>query len=186
MGSMNRYRECVPYGQISLSNRLRRLWSQLAMWRREYLVSLASNFGDLQLIENRLYNVTTDFGNVFESFIGVKASNRMEYYFTVQASFLNEIADAIKSGDNETANQATRSLYENVDAMAAYLAEINPYWNEVNMRSLLYDYYRQTLLETVNILSGNQEEAIKIYENLEDYVLEIADYLTSGFIYRFN
>jgi hypothetical protein len=156
------------------------------MWRRDYLVSLAYDIGDLQLIVDRLYHVTTDFGNVFESFIGVEAANRMEYFFTVQASILNEIAIAIKSGDNEAANQATKRLYENVDDMAAYLAEINPYWNQVNMRSLLYDYYRQTVLEIVSILSGNQEEAIRLYEDLEDYVLEIADYLTGGFVDYFT
>lgn len=156
------------------------------MWRRDYLVSLAYDVGDLQLIADRLYNVTTDFGNVFESFIGVAAANRMEYYFTVQASILNEIANAMKTGNNEAVNQATRRLYENVDDMAAYLAEINPYWNQVNMRSLLYDYYRQTLLEMVSILAGNQEEAIRQYEVLEDYVLEVADYLTEGFIRYFT
>lgn len=186
LNGINQNRNCLPYGQISLNNRLRRLWSQLAMWRRDYLVSLAYDVGDLQLITDRLYNVTTDFGNVFESFIGVEASNRMEYYFTVQASILNEIANAMKFGDDEAANQATKRLYENVDAMAAYLADINPYWNEENMRSLLYDYYRQTLLEMVSILSGNQEEAIRLYEYLEDYVLRIADYLTEGFIRYFT
>lgn len=177
---------CIPYGQVSLNSRLRRLWSQLIMWRRDYLVSLAYDIGNLQLIEKRLYNVTTDFGNVFESFIGVKSANRMEYYFTVQASFLNEIASAIKSGDNEAANQATRRLYENVDDMASYLAEINPYWNQANMQNLLYNYYRQTVLEMVSILSGNQEEAIRLYGDLEDYVLEIADYLTGGFVDYFT
>jgi len=178
--------EYIPQGQVYLNHRLRRLWSQLAMWRREYLIGLASNFGNLELIENRLYNVTTDFGNVFESFFGVQAANRMEYYFTVQASIMNEIAAAMKSGDNETVNNATKRLYENVDDMAAFLANLNPYWNEVNMRSLLYDYYRLTLIESLNILSGNLEEAVRIYEDLEDYVLEIADYMTQGFIRYFT
>lgn len=183
---MDQNREYLPRGQVSLNNRLRRLWSQLAMWRREYLIALASGFGDLKLVEERLYNVTTDFGNVFESFFGVEVANRMEYYFTVQASFLNEIAHAIKSGDNEAVNNVTRRLYENVDDMAAYLSAINPYWNQVNMKSLLYDYYRLTLIESVNILSGNLEEAARLYEDLEDYVLEIADYLAQGFIRYFT
>jgi hypothetical protein len=183
---MNQNQGGLPFGQVNLSNRLRRLWNQLAMWRREYLISLASNSVNLKLIEDRLYNVTTDFGNVLESFFGVEAANQMEYYFTVQASILNEIANAIKTGNNEAANAATQRLYENVDDMAAYLAGFNPYWNQVNLKSLFYDYYRQTILETVNILSGNMEDAIKLYENLEDYVLKIADYLTEGFIRYFT
>ena len=186
MNGNDQKRAYIPYGQVNLNNRLRRLWSQLAMWRRDYLITLASNFGDLKLIENRLYNITNDFGNVFESFFGVQAANRLEYYFTVQASILNEIAAAMKSGDNETVNSATKRLYENVDDMAAYLSGLNPYWNEVNLRSLLYNYYRLTLVESVNILSGNLEEAIRIYEDLEDYVLQIADYMTQGFIEHFT
>lgn len=186
MNGTNQSQEHIPQGQVSLNNQLRRLWTQLAMWRREYLITLASNFGNLQLIENRLYNITTDFGNVFESFFGVQAANRIEYYFTIQASILNEIAAAMKSGDNDTVNSATKRLYENVDDMAAFLANLSPYWNEVNMRSLLYDYYRLTLIESLNILSGNLEEAVRLYEDLEDYVLEIADYMTQGFVRHFT
>lgn len=186
MDHIEQNRNNFPPGQVNLNNRLRRLWSQLAMWRRDYLISLASDLPDLQLIKDRLYKTTTDFGNVFETFFGVKNANRMEYYFTVQASNLNEIANAMKTGDDETANHATKRLYENVDDMSAYLVGINPYWNQVNLRSLFYDYYKQTLLEMVSILSGNQEEAIRLYEGLEDYVLEIADYLTAGFIQYFT
>lgn len=176
----------IPYGQVNLYNRLRRLWSQLAMWRRDYLISLAADFGELQLITDRLYNATKDFGNVFESFFGVKIANDIEYYFTVQVSILNEIANSIREGNSDATNAATKKLYENVDEMAAYLASINPYWNEVNLKSLFYDYYKQTVLEIVAILSGNQEGAIRIYENLEDYVLEIADYMAAGFIQYFT
>ncbi len=70
--------ERIPQGQVSLNNRLRRLWSPLAMWRREYLIALASNFGNLELIENRLYSITNDFGNVFESFFEC-SRERIEY-----------------------------------------------------------------------------------------------------------
>jgi len=178
--------ERYPVGQVNLNNRLRRLWSQLAMWRREYLIRLASDFGNLEFIEDRLYHITTDFGNVFETFFGVEAANRMEYYFTVQASILNEIAFAVKSGNEEAANNATTRLYENVNDMAAYLVSINPYWNQVNLRDLFFEYYKQTIVETVSILSGNQEEAIRIYESLEDYLLSIADYLTRGFVHYFT
>jgi len=186
MANNNQNQNGLTYGQINLNNRLRRLWSQLAMWRRDYLVSLASNIGDLQLIENRLNNVTSDFGNVFESFFGVQIANQMEYYFTVQASILNDIANAVKAGNTETADETIKRLYENVDDMASYLAGINPYWNQVNIRSLFYEYYKETVMQMVSVLSGNQEEAIRIYENLEDYVLEIADYLTEGFIDYFT
>jgi hypothetical protein len=186
MNSNGHNQDTFPSGQVNLNNRLRRLWSQLAMWRRDYLVSLASGYGDLQLIEDKLYHVTQDFGNVFETFFGVVFANRMEYYFTVQASILNEIANAINMGNQEAADTATRRLYENVDDMSTYLASINPYWNEVNLRSLFYEYYRETVLEIINILAGNQEEAIRIYQTLEDYVLEIADYLTRGFVEFFT
>lgn len=175
-----------PPGQVNLSNRLRRLWSQLAMWRRDYIVSLASGFGDLKIIEGRLYEVTQDFGNVIKTFFGVEVANRMEYYFTVQASLLNQIAAAMLAGNQETVDYIAKNLYENVSEMSQYLATVNPYWDARDLRNLLYDYYRLTLLETVNIMSGNQEEAIKIYESLEDHILVIADYLTDGLKWYFT
>jgi len=182
MIDFNQNRGCIPLGQYNLNNRLRRLWSQLAMWRRGYLVSLASNYGDLAMVEERLYNVTEDFRHVFETFFGIEIADQVEYYITIQASILNEIANAMKSGNAEVVDNATKRLYQNVDELSAYLSEINPYWSQERFNSLFYDYYKQTLLEMVSVLSGNYSKAIRIYEDLEDYVLEIADYMTEGFI----
>lgn len=181
-----RNQKCIPLGQFNLSNRLRRLWSQLAMWRRDYLVSLAANYGDLQMIEERLYNATKDFRNVFQTFFGIENADRVSYYITVQASILNEIANAMKAGDAKTVDSATKRLYQNVDELSAYLSQINSYWSQDTFKRLFYDYYKQTLLEMVSVLSGNHGEAIQIYEDLEDYVLEIADYMTDGFIPYFT
>ncbi|MDD4564906.1 MAG: hypothetical protein PHE79_05445 [Eubacteriales bacterium] len=44
-----------PHGQMNLINRMRRLWMQLALWRRAYLISSAADFGDLALVGDRLY-----------------------------------------------------------------------------------------------------------------------------------
>ncbi|HVI42537.1 MAG TPA: hypothetical protein VM577_17930 [Anaerovoracaceae bacterium] len=149
-------------------------------------MSLATNYGDLAMVEERLYNVAEDFRHVFETFFGIEIANQVDYYITVQASILNEIANAMKTGNAEVVDNATKLLYQNVDELSAYLSEINPHWSQERFKQLFYNYYKQTLLEMVSVLSENHGEAIRIYEDLEDYVLEIADYMTEGFIPYFT
>ena len=48
-----------------------------------------------------------------------------------------------------TVDEATVRLYQNADQLAAYLAQINPYWSEEEWKRLLYEYYENIILQMV-------------------------------------
>ncbi|MBR0598205.1 acetylglutamate kinase [Sinanaerobacter chloroacetimidivorans] len=185
MDTLNQNTTHITLGQMNLINKLRRLWMQLAMWRRAFLVSSASKFGDVDLIGERLYYAPLAFKDLFEVFFGEDIANQIQYYLTGQILIGAEILNAEKEGDRETVDEATQRMYENANEIAAYLAEINPYWNEETWRNLLYEYYRITILEMVTVLAGRYQESITLYESLEDQALKIADYMAEGFIKYF-
>jgi hypothetical protein len=177
---------CIPYGQMNLINTLRKFWMELPMWRRNYLVSYVSGFGDLEIIGERLYNAPTDLGNVLEAFFGDPAARTIENMIREQIVLGGQILRAEKTGDTQTIDQSTETLYRNVDKMAAYLAQINPNWDEQTWKKLFYDYYKTTILEMVLILSGKYKESVTLYESMENQALSIADYMAKGMVPYFT
>lgn len=175
----------LTYGQMNLINTLRKLWLELAMWRRAFLVSYASNFGDLELVGERLYQAPTNLGNILEVFFGFQIARRVENLIREQIINGIEILYAEGQGNREAVDAGTERLYRNADQIAAYLAEINPHWSEEEWKRILYEYYETTIREMVMVLSGYYAEDIALYENLEDQALNIADYMARGIIEYF-
>jgi len=97
-----------------------------------------------------------------------------------------EILRAEKEGNIEVINENTKSLYQNANQMAAYLAQINPNWEEQKWNDLLYEYYETTILEMVAVLAGKYEESVVLFEAMENQALDIADYLVQGIIPYFT
>ncbi|MGI6734061.1 MAG: hypothetical protein ACOX4J_07850 [Anaerovoracaceae bacterium] len=62
---------------------------------------------------------------------------------------------------------------------------MNPYWEETQWRQLLQSFVGQTINEVVAIMSGDYEEGIRIFDNIENVAYEIADYLAKGIIFSF-
>jgi hypothetical protein len=177
---------CITSGQMNLINTLRKFWLELPMWRRAYLVSYASNFGDVEMVGNKLYQMPTDIGDVLEVFFGDTIARKIEGMLREQIVIGAEILRSEKTGDTKAINESTARLYQNADQMAAYFAQINPNWDETVWKNLLYDYYKTTILEMVTILAGKYAESITLYESMENQALNLADYMAKGMIPYFT
>ncbi len=184
MNGMNNH--SIPYGQMNLFNTLRKLLLELSMWRRAYLVSYASNSGDLAAVGSKLYSMPTSIGDVLEVFFGRTIARRIEIMIRQQIIIGSEILRAEKEGNIEEINESTKRLYQNASQMADYLAQINPDWEEQKWNDLLYEYYETTILEMVAVLAGKYEESIVLFEAMENQALGIADYLVQGIIPYFT
>ena len=84
----------LTYGEMNLINNLRELWLELVMWRRAYLISYATNFGDLDLVGQRLYDSSKNLGDLLKVFFGVNASGRIQTLLNEQIAISLEILNA--------------------------------------------------------------------------------------------
>ena len=178
--------DIITYGQMNLINTLRKFWFELPMWRRDYLVSYAADLGDTEILGKKLYDLPTDIGDVLEAFLGNVIARKIEGMIREQIVIGAQILYEEKENNVEAINKNTSRLYQNVDQMAAYLAQINPYWDEQTWKNLLYDYYSTTLLEMVAVLAKKYRESVILYESMEDQALNIADYMVEGIIPYFT
>jgi len=170
------------YEQLNLMNTLRKLWEQHVWWTRSFIISVASDIEDLELVTDRLLRNPTDFANVLAIYYG---NENAEVFKTLLEEHLKigaAIVTSAKEGNSEAVDENLKKWYDNADEIAAVLASINPYWDQEEWRSLLYDHLKMTTDEAVARLSGEFAQDIMIFDMIETQALAMADVMSAGII----
>ncbi len=175
----------ITEGQLNLIKEVRKFWEQQVMWMRFYIQSAIRDDPDMPAILNRLFANSQDFYYLLIVFFGRPAAERFASFITAHMSRIVSLIDALKNNDQETVNRLTVELNQNANDWAAFLAQMNPYWEEIQWKQLLQSFVSQTVNEIVAIMAGNYEEGIRIFDNIEQVAYDIADYLAKGIVASF-
>jgi len=170
---------------IQLSKQLRKLWEQHVYWTRFFIISTAADLGDLKPVTNRLLRNPMDFAQLLAPFYGDSIAEEFEMLFTQHLLIAADLVNAAKNQDKDKADQSRRAWYQNADEIAVFLSEINPYWSNDVWRDLLHSHLEMTEMEAVLRLSGKYEKDIKIFDEIEEEALKMADYMTYGISRQF-
>lgn len=174
------------YRQVNLMNTLRQLWEQHVMQTRSFIISTASNLGDLDLVTKRLLRNPMDFANALYPYYGDKIAGEFEELLRQHLLIAANLVNAAKAGDSRGADEARRKWYQNADQIAAFLARINPYWSGREWKALLYDHLAMTEREATERLKGQFGADIMQYGQIEDQALKMADVMSMGLIKQFH
>lgn len=139
---MNQDNICYTQYQVELLNELRMLWEQHIHWTRSFIISTAANLGDLEPVTNRLLQNPGDFGKVFRMFYDNQIASNFENLLTQHLLIAADLVNAAKNNDSTAAAEARTKWYKNADEISAFLASINPYWNEQIWRNSFTVIYR--------------------------------------------
>ncbi len=183
---MGRFKCSYSQHQVNLMNELRMLWEQHVHWTRSFIISTAANLGDLDAVTARLLRNPADFAKVLHLFYGRKDADRFQELFTQHLLIAADLVQAAKRGDAAAAEAARKKWYMNADDLSAFLAKINPFWNEAEWKEMFYSHLRMTEKEAVLRLAGSYDEDIKIYDMIEAEALEMADAMFLGIVKQFS
>jgi len=178
------YQDC-DY-RIGLTNLFRKLWEQHVTWTRSFIISTAADLGDLQPVTQRLLRNPGDFANALQQYYGAQNAERISQLLTEHLTIAAQLVNAAKQGDAGGVETYRDQWYENADEIAAFLAAINPYWNEEMWRNMLYDHLQMTEDEAVDRLNGQYASDIALYDEIEEQGLNMADAMTEGIIRQFG
>lgn len=183
---MNPINVCYTQYQVALLNQLRMLWEQHVHWTRSFIISTAHNLGDLKPVTDRLLQNPGDFADVFMMFYDNKTASIFQELFTQHLMIASDLVNAAKKNDTKAAQDARVKWYKNADEISAFLAKINPYWNENTWRDFLYSHLQMTEEQATLRLAGKYAEDVKIYDSIENEALKMADYMFYGFLNYFS
>lgn len=168
-----------------LKDYLRMLWEQHVVWTRLTIISMVFGLPDVDLVTNRLLRNPKDFELALRPLYGDKNASMFADLFKSHLVIAAQLVKSAKAGNNKAAADAEKRWYANADKIAAFLSSINPYWSQVDWKTMLYDHLAMTKSEAVDMLAKNYEAGINIYDKIEKQALKMADVMAEGIVKQF-
>lgn len=163
-------------------NRIRQLWGQHVYWTRFFIISTASDLGNLEPVTKRLLRNPKDFAKLLAPLCGKRMADRFEDLFTQHLLIAADLVNAAKNGDADKAASARTKWYENADEIACFLASVNRCWDEAKWKDMLYSHLEMTEKEASLRLQGDYTADIKVFDDIENEAFKMADYMFCGII----
>ncbi len=171
---------CIPYWQMNIIFHSTSIWTDMTIWTRAYVFSAAAGSVNQEVVFRRLYRIPSDFAETFQLIFGRDIAARYSSLLSNQVTILRDIINAQIGSNANAVNTNTVRLYQNADARADFLTQINPYWQKGQLRSLINGYLGLTLEESTRILAHDYASAINIFDRLMSSSSQIGDYFSQG------
>ena len=169
----------ITYGQMNLIFRARNLWREFVVWSRVYLISRVAGIGMAEDVFNRIYLIPTQFGDIMRLVFGDQAAEKSIQLLSSTVILLRNLVEAIIADDRAAVDQLVRDLYKIADERAAHLASINPFWDEIQWKYLIYTFYSYSFQEIMSILTSDPRN-IDLFDRFLQYADTMGVYFSQG------
>jgi hypothetical protein len=168
---------------------MRKLWEDHITWTRLYIVSAATEPGDLPDIgptTDRLLANQHDIAAALEPYYGSAAASQVESLLRDHILTAAALIAAAKAGDNAAVQEQSAAWYANAHDIALALHGLNPRnWSLADLDAMMKDHLDLTLAEAVARLQGRYADDVAAYDRVHAEILSMADMLSDGIIAQF-
>lgn len=177
-----RGRANITPAEMNLIFRARMIWRDLATWLRAYMISLYGNIGNVDAINQRLYKIPVQYGNIFRLFFGDQITEQLIFFVKQYIALYQSLFIALLNNDVESVNKYTQQLYQNIEARAGLFSTVNPYWNENEIASLITSFTNMNVEAAKSLLRGEYNKSIDVFDRLLSYTTVMGDFLSEGLL----
>ena len=135
--------------QAELYGAMRDVWLRHVWWTREVMIAKANNLPSLQVSAAKLGKSPQVIGDVFAPYYPDRSVRKMEELLSGQ---------------------------KNPDEIARFFASINPLFQEAEVRKMMQEFLRWTMVDTNNIAA---------FDQIQTMVQGMADYFSRGIVEQF-
>lgn len=172
--------ECITLGEVNMIGDIRKLWTELCFWTKDFMECINNQSKELQVTTIRLNRIPEDFLLKLTIFFGSQPSEEFINLLAIHIVLLQTLATALKRQDQQGSSNAIAQLYVNADAMSTSLAAMNPFWLKTQWYTMLYSYISTTVEEMVSKYAGNDQRSVDAFERVYVQILLMADYMSTG------
>lgn len=176
--------ENLTYEDVNFLLRTQKLWVELILWMRNLYRSSFENLPVAAVITRVFQQLPLDFYNEFRRHFGPEESQQFLNLITRLIAVNWQMVNAYKENNQAAIDESIVQWYRTADEIANFLAGVNPYWDEVQIRNMLYEYIQLKIQEIMAFLSGDYDREIQIFDELKDKVIRMSASLAAGIIAR--
>ncbi|MDN5861371.1 MAG: hypothetical protein L0H84_22445, partial [Pseudonocardia sp.] len=169
----------------SLKQAMRRLWSDHAIWTRQYIVAAIDGKPEADAAAKRLLRNQTDIGQAVAGFYGEEAGAALTNLLTQHVTIAVDIVDAATKKDAARFDTANKAWDRNADEIASLLSSANPNWPKRDVLDLLMQHLNLTRDEVTAHLKRRRPADVKAFDLIQTEILTLADVLSDGIIKQF-
>ncbi len=159
------------------------LWTEIIHWVRSFLHTVLGNLPEQRAIGNRLFRELPEhIYNEFSKYFNEEESRQVMNLMSSLILTNWRLITSYKNKDTMAVNLSIAEWYETANELAAFLATINKYYDKIQLRDLLYEYLRLKVSVMNAYLNGNHDLEMQIFDEIEDKVAQIANYMAMGII----
>ena len=179
------YENMIDPNVEELVSDFRKLWEQHVEWTRMAIMGIVHDLPETDLIIQRLLRNPLDFAAAMQPFYGDEVAKNFANLLTEHLMIAAELVRAAKAGNSSEVSDADRRWRQNADEMADFLAGINSEWNEEDWNAMLDEHLDLLSKNVADMLSGDYEESIQGFDDIENQALEMADVMADGVMMQF-
>jgi hypothetical protein len=172
-------------GDVELNAQMVDLWEQHVAWNRNVMLCIVDELpGTAEAIE-RLQQNKIEIGNFIKPFYGNAAGNKLTELLQAHVSISVEVMTFAKAGKQAELQDANNRWYENADALASFLADLNSYWATDKIQLIIKDQLRLTTTQAVCRINKDYPADIIAYDKAHADVLLMAEIFADGIAKQF-
>lgn len=178
--------QCFTREQMDMIFGIRMFWFDMTVWRRAYMLSVFFGVGNPDEVFARLGQTVVDYTNDLRGVFGERNMENNLQLINHYNDLFAALVNAQMAGNPEEVSRITVELYQVANERAAFLASINPYWDESEWRNRLYQQTRGTINELDTFLTGDYASNMDIFSTLLTQAESTGDYYLQGLMGYIN
>jgi hypothetical protein len=171
--------------ELALNNDMRDAWMEHAFWTNSYMTSLFNNLDNTGAVLNRLLQTAEDIADVYAQFYSQSMVNQLTGLLEDHIKLAGDYMAALQDDETMRAEQIDKEWYRNADKIAELLSGANPKYEDEEVMKMLYTHLDLLKRQIKAALGMQYEEAIRLFDENVNHLMELADYLTQGLLEQF-
>jgi hypothetical protein len=168
----------------ALRQGMRKLWSDHAIWTREYIVAAVAGDPAQAAAAGRLMKNQEDIGAAVAGFYGEAAGAKLTALLKEHISIAVDLIEAAKAGDAPAKQRADAAWHRNGEDIAGFLSGANPNWPRV-LAEMMNMHLATTTDEVVARLTKDWDRDVRAFDAVYQHLLDMSDALSDGIIAQF-
>jgi len=181
----------MPHGSETLTpaaqlrESMRKLWTDHAIWTREYVVAAVAGTPDQAAAAGRLLRNQEDIGAAIVPFYGATAGTQLTVLLKEHILIAVDLIAAVKAGNTGAQQSTTAAWYRNGRDIARFLSRANPFWSFRDLAEMMDMHLDTTTEEVVARLTGDWEGDVRAFDIVYEHLLHMSDTLSLGIVAQF-